>query len=133
TARPTTVPGPLVAPIMGTPQFTDASRLVADTTFEVEFTGGTYLVRHLAADGSPMLDGSGDPVVTAATYDAASNTLDLTGQGLALHLGTHDDGFVFKLEPTPAGAGTDVNIFDTLDGIIAALNSGTAGASDSAQ
>src|SRR5690606_15449902 len=53
--------------------------------------------------------------------------------GLALHLGTHDDGFVFKVEPTPAGAGTDVNIFDTLDGIIAALNSGTAGASDSAQ
>lgn len=126
TAYPTTVPGPSTAPIMGTPKVVDASKVLPNTSYQVEYDGTNYTVNYSDLDGNP--------VTSTASFDPATNMLSLSNEGLEVYLGTTpDSGFEFTIEPTADGVNTDLNIFDTLDGIIAALENGTGGTAGGAQ
>ncbi|MBB5213389.1 flagellar hook-associated protein FlgL [Parapusillimonas granuli] len=117
-AYPTNVPGPSAAPVMGTPKVIDASKVLHNTSYQVSFNGTDYTVSYSDLDGNP--------VTNTATFDPATNMLSLPNEGLELYLGaTPDSGFAFTIEPTADGVNTDLNIFDTLDGIIKALEDGT--------
>src|SRR3546814_18911412 len=70
-----------------------------------------------------MTDGDGNvsTVVTGGVYDPlVSNTLTFEGMELQIS-GTPVGGEQIDVAATAAGVNTNLNIFDTLDGILAAL------------
>ncbi|HEY9572913.1 MAG TPA: flagellar hook-associated protein FlgL [Pusillimonas sp.] len=112
----TAVPTAATGLAIGIPRVADPALADPTNTFAIQFTSPTaYDV--VMTDG----DGNVSTVVTGGVYDPlVSNTLTFEGMELQIS-GTPVGGEQIDVAATAAGANTNLNIFDTLDGIIAAL------------
>src|SRR5690606_34190958 len=112
TATPSTaIPGDMV---IGTPRVKDPLLADPNNTFAIQFTPPT-------THDVVMTDGDGNvsTVVAGGVYDPlVSNTLEF--QGMELQISGTPAG-TEQIDVAASGTGTNLNIFDTLDSIIAAL------------
>jgi flagellar hook-associated protein 3 FlgL len=120
TAAPSTaIPADM---IIGTPRVKDPALADPNNTFAVQFTSPTtYDV--VMTDG----DGNVSTVVAGGVYDPlVSNTLEFQGMELQIS-GTPTGTEQIDVSATASGTNTNLNVFDTLDSIIAALKNPMGG------
>lgn len=122
----TTTAGVPGTPNIGTgiaskPSISDPTQANADYAFKVDFTSATaYTVTVTNVGGGP----APVPATVLGTFAAGDGVLDL-GHGMQVRFeGMPQAGDTFGVDPL---AHTDVNLFDTIDGLITALNAPVAG------
>lgn len=109
---------------IGTPRIVDASLASPGDAFSVRFTSPTaYEVDLVDAQGNVV-----QAAVSAGSYDPAGGNVLSLSRGMELYVqGAPAAGDSISVQATPAGASTDLNIFHTLDSIIAGLAQPLAG------
>lgn len=104
--------------VIGTPRIVDPSLSSPSDAFSVRFTSPTtYEVDLTDAQGNVL-----QANISAGTYDPASGApLDLSRGMQLVVMGATASGDSISVQPMATGAQTNLNIFDTLDSIIAGL------------
>lgn len=106
--------------VIGSPRVSDSSLVDENTAFMIRFTSPTSYEVDLVDPNNPATVVT--PAVSSGTYDPAQpNTLQLS-QGMTVQMsGDPILGDNVLVKPTASGSNTNLNIFDTLDRIIASL------------
>lgn len=118
------LPGNTGTGSLGSPVITDPQGAHVGKPFRIEFADNAGVLQYTVH----ALDGAGNPVETVGPldYDAAATELVLPGGVQVPFSGVPADGDAFMVEPG-SGMEADLNIFDTLDAIILALDTPTDG------
>jgi len=102
--------------LISSPTVTDPDGANVGKAFEIQFTSETRY--------NVLVDGT--PVSTDVTYDPAQNTIDLPGGVRVTISGAPNAGDKFTLQPATHFNAGGLNMFESFDDIITALESDTA-------